>query len=423
MKKIIKLPLQVMSRIMFLFPSVLFFLQRTVFRVAAQFDIFIAFRLIRRPEWLLMPRAMHKASLTFSNAPVLKPSDVVLAARVIQSYACANEALQSRHPGVEPGTLWDLLIQTHYSQLHNLLLNGNKDSLAEFFSRVFQTETVNGYTNGTTFNAMPHRWWTFAVAIEVNLVCLAEAVGVVRAECPEQGVIGYALQPDGDKVIEKLEQHFGFRVEAPTVGAARGVMLGNRFLTREVCSQIYTAYRIREALNSFGTQTQLNIVEIGGGYGGLCLWLHRLLGERIADYVIVDLPITNAVQSYFLTNTLNKEVRLFGESRNSELSENTVKLVPHFALSDLAGSYNVLINQDSMPELPSKEVDRYLSWASQNVDGLFFSFNQEAFSVVSGTPQVLLPEMVAHYENFERLTRHTSWDRRGYVEEVYRVTP
>lgn len=422
MKKLIKLPLRLVSRFLFSFPSCLVLMQRTVLRVAAIFDVVIAFRLVKRPEWLLLHWRDHQARLVFTKPVEPLASDVALAEKIIVSYASAKEESKLGNPGVEPGTIWDTLLKTHYARLHTLLESGRSDQLAKFFSEIFQTETVNGYTNGTTFNELPHRWWTFATAIEVSLISLAEAVGVARAECPEQGVIGHALQPDASQLIERLERYFGFRIEAPTLGGARGVTLGGRFLTREVCSQIYTAYRIRQVLDTAKQSLPLHIVEVGGGYGGLCLWLHRMLGERIASYTIVDLPITNVVQAYFLSNTLQKEVLVYDNSNIPKTNPHAVRLVPHFALEALPGPYNLFLNQDSMPELPAIEVERYINWGSEKVDGLFFSFNQEAYSVVSGAPQVLLPEVISRFANYQLLQRHTSWDRRGYVEEVYGVT-
>jgi hypothetical protein len=80
----------------------------------------------------------------------------------------------------------------------------------------------------------------------------------------------------------------------------------------------------------------------------------------------------------------------------------------------------VLINQDSMPEMPLAEVERYLTWGSDNVDGLFFSFNQEAYSPWRGVPQVHVPSVVGRYPRFRRIARNASWVRRGYVEEIYK---
>jgi hypothetical protein len=93
---------------------------------------------------------------------------------------------------------------------------------------------------------------------------------------------------------------------------------------------------------------------------------------------------------------------------------------PTHALNSIEDkSIDVLINQNSMPEIPEHVVENYLGWAKNKVAGIFYSYNQEAFSPVEDVPQVLVPEAVARTGGFKRLTRNYSWMRRGYVEEVY----
>ena len=66
--------------------------------------------------------------------------------------------------------------------------------------------------------------------------------------------------------------------------------------------------------------------------------------------------------------------------------------------------------------------ERYLRWASEHLNGLFLSFNQEAYSPFGNVHQVCVPEVVKLFPRFKRLSRDSSWDRRGYVEEVYETT-
>jgi hypothetical protein len=243
----------------------------------------------------------------------------------------------------------------------------------------------------------------------------------LRAECPEQGQIGYALSAEGlPRLLEKLDRHFGCRVESPRIGSARGISVGGRFLSRETCSQIYTAARIQRAFDSrFGHRARMHIVEIGGGYGGLCYWMMKLCGDRIERYHIVDLPATSLIQSWFLGTLLNAKIGFYGE-RNED---DRVTLWPHFALDRIARTVNVLINQDSMPEMPASEVERYLAWGSRHLEGLLFNLNQEAFSVVKGSPQLFVPGYIASHPSYQLISRNTAWDRRGYVEEIYLNQP
>jgi len=74
-----------------------------------------------------------------------------------------------------------------------------------------------------------------------------------------------------------------------------------------------------------------------------------------------------------------------------------VFLVSQFALEAIAAPANIMINQDSKPEMPSSEVMCYLGCGVRHVNGVSLSFNQEAFSIVNGSPQLLVPEYVAAY--------------------------
>jgi len=411
---------QALSRLLHKYPRVLFGLQRWWLRVGYDIlDFTVATRVIHRPEWL---RGYSKP-LPSEFAPRLTPdeaSDESIAARIISSHRQIKLREQRAAVPSLQDSMWGTFLQEEYAALRGLVERGDTGGLARYLATIFRSEAVNGYTYGSKFDAFPHRCWYLPVGIELSVVTLAESVGILRAECPEQGQIGYWRSEHTEEwLIGQLESFFSVRIEGPRTGDARGILFGGRFLTLETCSQIYTAHRMRDALNrEIGAEAELNIVEIGGGYGGLCYWMHRLLGTRINRYVVVDLPEVNVVQAYFLSSLETREFLLCGEEEPK--GESRIELIPHWMLSDLDLRPNVLINQDSMPEMPQAEVERYLTWGSDNVDGLFFSFNQEAYSPWRGVPQIHVPSVVARYPRFRRIARNVSWVRRGYVEEVYK---
>jgi hypothetical protein len=398
----------------------LFGLQRWWLRVGYEFlDFTVATRVIRRPEWL---RGSSKP-LPSELAPRMLPdkaSDEIIAARLISSHRqVKSRELGAAVPSLQD-SMWGTFLQEEYGALRRLVEQGDSSGLARYLSTIFRSEAVNGYAYGSLFDPFPHRWWYLPVGIELSVVTLAESVGILRAECPEQGQIAYwRHEYTEERLIEHLESVFSVRIEAPRTGDARGIFFGGRFLTPETCSQIHTAHRMREVINrETGASGDLNIVEIGGGYGGLCYWMHRLLGTRINRYIVVDLPEVSVVQAYFLSSLETRRLLLFGEEKHK--GERRIELLPHWALSDLDLRPNVLINQDSMPEMPQAEVERYLTWGSDNLDGLFFSFNQEAYSPWRGVHQVHVPSVIGRYPRFRRIARNTSWVRRGYVEEIYK---
>ncbi len=375
---------------------------------------------IRRHEWLI---AKSKGTPTPLEPELqLSPTpDATMAARIIALYRKAATATGGTDALIPETSMWGHLRQAHYAPFRKLVEQGDPLALAHYLQKLFRTETVNGYAYGTVFDNMPHRWHYVPVAIELSVVTLAESLGILRAECHEQGAIAHwRSQMDEAELMRRLDAAVGFRIEAPRFGDPRGILFGGRFLVRETCSHIYSAYRMRAAINRASLEGPLDLVEIGGGYGGTCYWLRKLLGERARCYAIVDLPEVNLVQAFFLGSAEPGSVVLFGEQTSGSPAR-PVQLIPHFALEEIAFRPHVLINQDSMPEMPESEVERYLTWASRSVDGLFLSFNQEAYAPWGGTPQVLVPEVASRFPALERLSRETSWDRRGYVEEVYRV--
>jgi hypothetical protein len=414
---------QALSKLLHRYPRVLFGLQRRWLRVGYDIlDFTVATRVIRRPEWL---RGYSKP-LPSEFAPRLAPdkaSDEIIAARIISSHRQIKVREQRTAVPTLQDSMWGTFLQEEYGALRRLVEQGDTSGLARYLSTIFRSEAVNGYTYGSMFDPFPHRWWYLPVGIELSVVTLAESVGILRAECPEQGQIAYwRKEYTEEQLIEQLESFFSMRIEAPRIGDVRGILFGGRFLTLETCSQIHTAHRMRDAINrEVGSSVELNIVEIGGGYGGLCYWMHRLLGTRINRYVVVDLPEVNLVQAYFLSSLKTGELLLFGEEKRK--GEPGIELIPHWTLSDLDLRPNVLINQDSMPEMSQAEVERYLTWGSDNVNGLFFSFNQEAYSPWRGVPQVHVPSVVGRYPRFRRIARNASWMRRGYVEEIYKRDP
>ncbi len=378
-------------------------------------DLRMASWVIRRPEWLRKKPNSGPSCLE----PELVQKDGVntdIAIRLIKMYRSLEKKVDTSIN--TKGSMWEVLRESHYDSLISYLSSGDITNLERYLARLFRTKTVNGYTYGSTFDAWPHRWNYLPIQIELSVVQLAEALGLIRAECHEQGEVAFWRKIFSEKeLIGKLESYFGFKVEQPRYGDPRGVLFGGRFLTRETCSHLYSACKIRNAINRQGLHGPLNIIEIGGGFGGTCFWLRKIFGDRVSRYVIVDLPEVNLVQGFFLGSIYPDQTVLAGEAVHDASSP--IQLVQCNQLNEIDFRPNVLINQDSMPEMPESEVVRYLDWASKNLDGLFINFNQETLSASGGHLQILVPEVVGRFPQFRRISREASWDRRGYVEEVY----
>ena len=208
----------------------------------------------------------------------------------------------------------------------------------------------------------------------------------------------------------------------PNIGAPYGIMVNGSLITMEQPEHVYVALRIKESVLLYLTnipEDKLNIMEIGAGFAGLAYWIRKLGRQSAKTYTIIDLPIMNTLQGYFLAQAFDhSEICLWGESA----SDKTAYFVyPTQAIESTENKVHILINQNSMPEMTCEIVENYLRFARKTVDGIFFSYNHEAYAKAHGVDQVFVPEIASRVEGLHRLSRNASWVRNGYVEETYSI--
>jgi hypothetical protein len=369
---------------------------------------------IRRPEWLYRAKGrLPRGRLDFRDPPAVSEADVRLCERLIASYAAAR-ALSAE----ATGGMWSTIFTSHQRRLGEALEQGDPPALAAILASMFRAEFVFGIAPGSLVRESKSRlgariWW---LKILDGLLSLAEALGVTGVENPEQGVPGQAFDGGIDGLVAKIETCLGCSIDFPDVGAPYGILAGGHMVTLESPEQIYAAERLRRAMQlhlSPESASRPRIVEIGAGYGGMAYWLLRMQ-ETVERYVIIDLPVMNVLQGYFLSRALGPEaVSFYGEKPAR------ITIVPNSALASVAVPYDVLVNKDSMPEMPEQAMLDYLVWARSSCEGLFFSCNQETAAPFDGVQQGLVPEAVQRVGGFTRTRRDASWLRRGYVEEIY----
>ena len=237
-------------------------------------------------------------------------------------------------------------------------------------------------------------------------------------EGAEQVDAGLAFEHGLSDLVERVERALGVSSDFPDVGAPYGLRIDGRLVTIDSPEQIYSAVRLDEALRlhlDAGAAKAPSVVEIGGGYGATCYWFLRR-HAAVSRYLVIDLPIVNVLQGYFLSWALgHSTVSLFGEE------EAKVAVMPSTALSAIDAPYDVLVNKDSMPEMPQSAVSDYLQWARSTCTGILFSLNQESAAPFLGERQGLVREAIERTGGFSRLRRDHSWVRPGYVEEIYAI--
>lgn len=102
-----------------------------------------------------------------------------------------------------------------------------------------------------------------------------------------------------------------------------------RFLSGNTCRYIYHALVIIKYIQSKFPDRMIDIVEIGGGYGGLCYWI-KTLYKNIGEYSIVDLNLPLELQKRCLA-TLNTEFNPISVSSGVVKKENPLFCISCYA--------------------------------------------------------------------------------------------
>ena len=135
-----------------------------------------------------------------------------------------------------------------------------------------------------------------------------------------------------------------------------------------------------------------NILEIGGGYGGLS---QILINNLNAKYFLIDLPETNVLSSFFLKKSFPKKNFLFSEEFNFKNTEEIIKKNDIFILTpdklnNLNLNFDLIINTRSMMEMKKKTIQVYFDYIQNNIskNGIFLNINRY-FSYHSGEQNFL----------------------------------
>jgi putative sugar O-methyltransferase len=143
------------------------------------------------------------------------------------------------------------------------------------------------------------------------------------------------------------------------------------------------ANKIFDALSTKQRTSDLFVLEIGGGYGGLAAKLRKLL--PLSHITIIDLPHAGLLQTYYLgqqfpsarLNVMNYKRSNHIQSDHSTLTDFTI--VPSTEIDLLnRQKFDLVINSRSFMEMDQGTISRYfaLIQTQLKVDGLFFNCNR-----------------------------------------------
>ncbi|TDN67198.1 putative sugar O-methyltransferase [Paraburkholderia sp. BL10I2N1] len=241
-------------------------------------------------------------------------------------------------------------------------------------------------------HVISHHGWIYDA-----LLRLAEAIGARHLNYPE--ILGPGpIAPPVDEISSDIDRVAGFRVTFPNPFPGEiGLFTSRGVASFRSVQSLYQAYRIQELVGS-----DARVIEIGGGLGRTAFYARQF---GIRDYTIIDLPITNVAQAYFLGRTLGQDmVSLFGENQHG------IRILPLTEFLDATDRYDLVVNVDSLTEMSRDTALAYCK-AIRSRANKFLSINHEfnPFTV---------REICATLETHSS-TRTPYWLRCGYVDEVF----
>lgn len=361
---------------------------------------------------MLNERARFRLHHSLRSIPALAEPEAGTPRPDIASRAIAAFA---RSAPVAAGPVWDALLSGPQRNLAGWLTRGEAEPLARDLAALGRSEAAQGFFGGAGQHRRcaddPAYAQLLAAWTHDKVLSLAEAVGAIRLELPENGGWAESIATPTADLFAAIEARLGQDLSPPAhVGAYLGIDVGGRVLQMRTLEAIYAAWRIKQICDAHGLS---RVCEIGAGAG---LTAYYAIRFGIPDYVIVDLPTMNAVQAYMLLGSeIGDQVALNGEDRNA-----AVRILPPEAFAGYApGAFDLLYNQDSLPEIEPDAARAYLANAKRLGVPHLLSINQEAHLPVDGGHQISVAELIAETGGFTLRSRHRHWLRQGYVEEMY----
>lgn len=349
------------------------------------------------------------------SGPSAPADDTELIARVARAYTSAAAA----HPGT--GSFWTAFNDGVKRDIHIGLSSSDPAVWAQILRRPDQNAHFWGFDavcKAPEGEVEPHELvfrnlnaegdWRLSYALWLHgaLISLAEAVGAMRVLYPETAPgVHYAVHgepADPDVVLDGIAANIDADIDFPNpypgeIGfkTRRGVV-GFRAL-----QAIYQAWRVAQIVKG---RPNARVLEIGAGLGRTAYYAHRFFGLK--DYTIIDIPLTNAAQGYFVGRTVGANAVAFvGE----EKSPDQIKILPPERLTALTEDYDLILNVDSFTELDPPTVNKYWKFARERASFLL-SINHE-FNPIP-LRELHRADPGCSY------SRYPYWMRRGYVEEL-----
>ena len=369
-------------------------------------------RLVDRPVYL-------KTTSSFSiNDAEVTEQDLAIVSRLIRFWS------KSQNPLTNLGeSLWSQ-IQRDQTQFNEIMSEGNLEKIYNYLISSPAQSLCNGVLQGDRESIMLRvnpKYRELKSKITINrFIGMGEALGEgCEVQNPEQGQWGVKKEFSFDEFLDRLDAAFGMPIIPPTVYT--GLLLteiGSRKFNQVEIMALNASLQIKDTLTS---STNKTILEIGSGSGITPYWCNRL---GLGPIQIIDLPHVAVLQAFYLLKSLPKaKILLYGE--DTSVSTPDITIYPHWAFNELPRiNVELVFNQDSFAEMSDDTVLKYLSWLGEINAKYLLSINHESGATYDAAlaRQVNISKLVKENSDYSRVSRHPNWIRKGYIDQVWKIT-
>jgi hypothetical protein len=327
-----------------------------------------------------------------------------LTTRLLKAYRIADA-----DGGGGGDSAWTEYFRTLHGDLHRMFMADDVDGAGAVLSDPGATNLFYGFDQLAKDHlafAASARWRSAnARATADSIVRLAEMLGVRRHPNAEAIANGYVRREtvDAASCLPLIDAAIGIPVDVPApFPGDHGLATVRGVVSYRTPQAVYQAWRIRQMTCGI---RKPKVLEIGGGLGRTAYYANRL---GIADYTIVDLPMTSLAQGAYLGRALGEDrVALLGEKHRDAASR--VKLISQKSFMEGKSRYDLIVNVDSLTEMSRDVAGDYMGQILKRADA-FLSINHESnpFTVRELLDECEVPRPV---------TRMVCHMRNGYVEE------
>ena len=285
--------------------------------------------------------------------------------------------------------IWGSLIDAYLYPLIDALVSGNKPLLLDILSNCYANNTIAGSDADIS-----------SEEYERCFLTVGELYGVIPLFCPIQP---WPVIISCEEIIEAVEALVGCAIDHPGAGDVSGAIVGKRFIPNKLLNGLAVL------ANVLRRDPSGDVLEIGAGCGYIGYLIHKMFPE--SHYHTMDMPVHSVLQAFLLAGALGEDaIWLEGEPYNGQM-------VLIHGLKSPNNKFSLVINQDSLPEMPPSVGLEMLKLTERILvtGGLFLSVNQES----GRGDQHRVFALIKECPSLKLVNRSPFIYREGWLEEIY----